>query len=536
MNQTWSSSIPGLHILREFIDHDHVVSESNELNNEATRAILVGQIPDFHVDSLAASNMSPILNQVITLTTTITNQGDLASDAVLRWYSQLGNDNEQLIHQEPFHLAGLETTTRELDWFVTDPNATIIVRVEGADPVEFDFTDNEKSMTLDPIIFSLVVTDVVCADLTMGTISVNVNGGFPPYFIQWSNGYTGTSINVPSGVYSMTLTDALGATRIGQDTVMDLALPATWYQDLDNDGYGNPNVHQYLCEAPPGYVGTGTDCNDNFATVYPEAPEIADGKDNDCDGLIDEGLNTLDVDAGDCKVVYYGYSPSQCVNITVAASGGASPYTYHWNTGPNTATINVCPTVTTLYHVTVTDANGFTAQDHVTVQVIDIRCGNNNNKVLVCHLPPGNPQNVQSICIAPSAVPAHLDHGDFLGVCEVTDPCEIIPDPMQGILNVEETEEELHDELVEEVLADPWSDQSIDLYPNPADEELEIDLPGVEDDFVLEVFDVSGKRVLEHQLKSGKDTINTSTIPEGMYVVRIRSAARTVTKGIVIMH
>lgn len=38
------------------------------------------------------------------------------------------------------------------------------------------------------------------------------------------------------------------------------------------------------------------------------------------------------------------------------------------------------------------------------------RCGNNNNKVLMCHA--GN-----TICVSTNAVNAHLNHGDFLGPC-----------------------------------------------------------------------------------------------------------------------
>ncbi|OGX19708.1 MAG: hypothetical protein A2Y04_01665 [Omnitrophica WOR_2 bacterium GWC2_45_7] len=40
-----------------------------------------------------------------------------------------------------------------------------------------------------------------------------------------------------------------------------------------------------------------------------------------------------------------------------------------------------------------------------------------NGKVDICHLPPGNPENTQSLQVAPSAVPAHLAHGDYLGEC-----------------------------------------------------------------------------------------------------------------------
>jgi hypothetical protein len=38
-------------------------------------------------------------------------------------------------------------------------------------------------------------------------------------------------------------------------------------------------------------------------------------------------------------------------------------------------------------------------------------------KVLICHIPPGNPDNAHTISVAPSAVPAHLAHGDTPGPC-----------------------------------------------------------------------------------------------------------------------
>ena len=38
-------------------------------------------------------------------------------------------------------------------------------------------------------------------------------------------------------------------------------------------------------------------------------------------------------------------------------------------------------------------------------------------KVDICHIPPGNPGNPQSISVGASAVPAHLAHGDTLGGC-----------------------------------------------------------------------------------------------------------------------
>jgi hypothetical protein len=39
------------------------------------------------------------------------------------------------------------------------------------------------------------------------------------------------------------------------------------------------------------------------------------------------------------------------------------------------------------------------------------------HKVLICHIPPGNPDNAHTISVDESAVPAHLAHGDTLGPC-----------------------------------------------------------------------------------------------------------------------
>jgi len=41
----------------------------------------------------------------------------------------------------------------------------------------------------------------------------------------------------------------------------------------------------------------------------------------------------------------------------------------------------------------------------------------NEEKVIICHIPPGNPDNAHAIEVSINAVDAHLAHGDSIGDC-----------------------------------------------------------------------------------------------------------------------
>jgi hypothetical protein len=61
------------------------------------------------------------------------------------------------------------------------------------------------------------------------------------------------------------------------------------FLDVDMDGYGG-GVPMQVCpdQVPEGYVPLGGDCNDGNPEVNPDAIEVCDGTDNDCNGLKDE--------------------------------------------------------------------------------------------------------------------------------------------------------------------------------------------------------------------------------------------------------
>jgi len=64
--------------------------------------------------------------------------------------------------------------------------------------------------------------------------------------------------------------------------------PNQWFLDADRDAFGNPDVMVDACDMPEGHVGNGLDCDDFDPLSSPFGLEYCDGKDNDCNGIIDD--------------------------------------------------------------------------------------------------------------------------------------------------------------------------------------------------------------------------------------------------------
>ena len=79
--------------------------------------------------------------------------------------------------------------------------------------------------------------------------------------------------------------DCDGATDDADD---DLAGGLSLYTDGDGDGHGDPDSLHLACAAGAGEVERGGDCDDTDGAVHPEASEVCDGVDNDCDGAVDD--------------------------------------------------------------------------------------------------------------------------------------------------------------------------------------------------------------------------------------------------------
>ena len=79
------------------------------------------------------------------------------------------------------------------------------------------------------------------------------------------------------------------------DGAVDEGVTTTYYRDGDGDGHGDVDYPDAACALSAGYAEAATDCDDTDAAVNPDASEVCDRRDHDCDSLIDDADPSLDL-------------------------------------------------------------------------------------------------------------------------------------------------------------------------------------------------------------------------------------------------
>ncbi|MDP2314764.1 MAG: MopE-related protein [Pseudomonadota bacterium] len=77
------------------------------------------------------------------------------------------------------------------------------------------------------------------------------------------------------------------------DGATDEALTTAFWLDADGDGHGDADLPVLACDAPAGAVADHADCDDADPAISPDAAEVCDGVDNDCSGVVDDGVLTV---------------------------------------------------------------------------------------------------------------------------------------------------------------------------------------------------------------------------------------------------
>ena len=207
------------------------------------------------------------------------------------------------------------------------------------------------------------VTNVNCAGGSSGAATVYCQGGTGPYDYIWSDGQVGqNAVNLSDGTYTVTATDLNGcmdviSVTIGLDPLVMISISS--YANTtcfgDNDGIistyteGGATPYSYEWDYGP----TNPDVTGLVAGTY----TVTVTDDNGCEASVSQTIDQpTEVNAS------FSFTNVSCDGLTDGTasvsmvSGGTSPYSYEWDGGATTSSVDDLTTGT--HEVTMTDANG----------------------------------------------------------------------------------------------------------------------------------------------------------------------------------
>ncbi len=109
------------------------------------------------------------------------------------------------------------------------------------------------------------------------------------------------------------------------DPDVEVASQVDWFVDGDQDGFGSTDAVR-ACSQPSGTSDNSDDCDDASATVFPDADEVCNAIDDDCDGVTDEDC---DGDIDRTVAQPDGSAPTDAAGCS-CASRGAATRTWRW--------------------------------------------------------------------------------------------------------------------------------------------------------------------------------------------------------------
>jgi len=292
------------------------------------------------------------------------------------------------------------------------------------------------------------------------------------------------------------------------------------------------NTNEKIVDATCNWWGSISPGGNTVTSNVIKVPWLTDGTDNSLDPGFQPSVACVACEELSCditalpgsgpytgddpNIIYLGYGP-QSVTLSSTVSGGSAT-AYSWS-GPAGLSCTTCasPVFTTTsegiyeFTLTVTFTNGCTTTCSITICVLDIIVpGSKGKKVYLCHVPPGNPNNPQTLSVNLNAVPAHVPGHplDHLGRCDQYCPGN---GPQGG-------------EGTGELIVS--ADQSIStiVYPNPFtyDFTVTVETESQEPIQVI-IYDLTGRRLQElKDILPNTPLTVANNLQDGIYILYIQ--------------
>jgi|GEM_PF-1214577 len=289
-------------------------------------------------------------------------------------YSYLWNDNNTSQSRTAL-TAGTYSVT------ITDAKGCLITK-------EFTITQPEELVaTLSG------TTNVACYGGATGGASVTASGGTSPYTYTWSNGMTGFAVTgLTAGSYTVVVADSKGCNKT---VTVEITQPALLTVTMDtkkdvscfggNDG--NITITAAGGVAPYQYAWSNGATTDDITALRQGTYDVTVTDANGCTvqtSVVITEPPVLTATTSSTNVLCFGLATGA---VSVTPAGGTEPYTYIWNNGATTATVENL--LANTYSVVVTDAKNCTIQKTVivtqpnklvvTATKIDVSCSGRND-------------------------------------------------------------------------------------------------------------------------------------------------------------